>query len=459
MHKTVVINIVGLSSSLIGEHTPFIQSFAERGKQAIIEPVLPAVTCSAQATYLTGKYPNEHGIVANGWYFEEECEIKFWRQSNKLIHAPKVWETAKEKNPDFTCANMFWWYNMYSTVDYSVTPRPQYRADGQKIPDVYSYPADLRDGLQEKLGQFPLFSFWGPRTNIAASRWIAEASVEMDKQYDPTLTLIYLPHMDYNLQRFGPGHASIATDLQEIDEVVQQTVEYFESKGAHVILLSGYGISKVDQPIHLNRIFREKGYIKVREENALELLDPGASEVFAVADHQLAHIYINNAQLDIESLKQLIVSQPGVEKVLTKEEQKEYKLDHQRSGDLVAVADIRSWFTYYYWLDDAKAPDFARTVEIHRKPGYDPVEMFADPKKKLMMLRVIWKLIRKKLGFRTLMNIIPLDASLIGGSHGRIPEDQEEWPILISNEPDLLQEEVYAPTAVKNIMLSHLDLA
>ena len=163
MKKTVVINIVGLTKSLIGEHTPFIKSFLENGKSSLIKPVLPAVTCTAQSTYLTGEWPKKHGIVGNGWYFKEECEVKFWRQSNKLVEAPKIWEKLKQEDENFTCANMFWWYNMYSSVDFSVTPRPNYLADGRKIPDIYSHPSDLRDILQKKLGTFPLFNFWVPK--------------------------------------------------------------------------------------------------------------------------------------------------------------------------------------------------------------------------------------------------------------------------------------------------------
>lgn len=161
MQKTVILNVVGLTPKLICEHTPFLSRWSSTGKIATVTPVLPAVTCTAQATYLTGKSPDEHGIVANGWYFRDECEIKFWRQSNKLIQAPKVWEIAKEIDSDFTCANLFWWYNMYSSVDYSVTPRPMYPADGRKLPDIYSQPENLRSRLQIDLGQFPLFNFWG----------------------------------------------------------------------------------------------------------------------------------------------------------------------------------------------------------------------------------------------------------------------------------------------------------
>ncbi|MDT7827299.1 alkaline phosphatase family protein [Pricia sp. S334] len=455
MKKTVVINVVGLTQRLIGEHTPFIEGFLKKGKSAPIHPVLPAVTCAAQSTYLTGKTPSVHGIVANGWYFKTECEIKFWRQSNKLVQAEKIWEKLQREDPTFTCSNMFWWYNMYSTADYTVTPRPNYLADGRKIPDIYSHPAELRDTLQTELGQFPLFHFWGPKTSIKASQWIADATIRTDQIHNPTLTLVYLPHLDYNLQRHGIDFDKIKNDLEEIDGVVQQLVEHYERQDASIVLLSEYGITDVNNPIYLNRILRKEGYLAIRVERGLELLDAGASRAFAVADHQIAHVYLNDPSLKSE-IKALLEPVTGVEEVWSDEEIKAAGLDHDRSGDLVVLADADSWFSYYFWLDDAKAPDYARMVDIHKKPGYDPVEMMTDPKDPFVMPKVAGKLLKKKLGFRTVLDIIPLDATLIKGSHGRVPEDRADYPILITNDATAdLKEEIRA-TDVFKILERHV---
>ena len=430
MKKTVVLNVVGLSRRVIGEHTPFIKSFLEAGNSAVISPVLPAVTCSAQSTYLTGKWPSEHGIVGNGWYFREECEVKFWRQSNKLVQADKLWDRLKLRDSAFSCANLFWWYNMYSSVDYSVTPRPNYLADGRKIPDVYTYPAELRDSLQQELGQFPLFHFWGPKASIKSSRWIADAAIQVDERYNPTLSLVYLPHLDYSLQKNGLDFSKISGDLQDIDNLVCKLVTHFSGTETRVILLSEYGITNVHRPVHLNRYLREQGYLRLRTERGLELLDAGASSAFAVADHQLAHVYLNEPGLKKE-VGRLLAAVPGVQAVHEKEDLP--GLEHQRCGDLVVIADKDSWFTYYYWEDDRKAPDFARMVDIHKKPGYDPVEMFTDPDDPLVYPKVLWKLLKKKLGFRTLLDIIPLKPELVKGSHGRIPDSEEDYPVFISN--------------------------
>jgi len=455
MKKTLVINVVGLTQRLIGEHTPFIESFLKKGKSAYINPVLPAVTCSAQSTYLTGKTPDEHGIVGNGWYFKDECEVKFWRQSNKLVESDKLWDELKKQDEHFTCANHFWWYNMYSTVDYSLTPRPNYLADGRKIPDVYSYPPELRDTLQGELGTFPLFQFWGPKTSIKSSKWIADAAIRTDEMHNPTLSLVYLPHLDYNLQRHGLNFEKIKKDLKEIDGVVEHLVKHFEKRNTRIVLLSEYGITDVNNPIHLNRILRSKGYIAIREERGLELLDAGQSKAFAVADHQIAHVYLNDPSVKLE-VKALLETVSGVEKVLTGEELEKANLNHERSGDLVVVADADSWFTYYFWLDDAKAPDYARMVDIHKKPGYDPVEMLTDPKDKLVMAKVIAKLLKKKMGFRTVMNIIPLDATLVKGSHGRIPEDKADFPILITDQINSSFNDDIEATDVFGILKNHI---
>ncbi|BAB72373.1 alkaline phosphatase family protein [Anabaena sp. FACHB-709] len=455
MQKTVILNVVGLTPKLICEHTPFLSRWSSTGKIATVTPVLPAVTCTAQATYLTGKSPDEHGIVANGWYFRDECEIKFWRQSNKLIQAPKVWEIAKEIDSDFTCANLFWWYNMYSSVDYSVTPRPMYPADGRKLPDIYSQPENLRSRLQIDLGQFPLFNFWGPNTSIRSTQWIADSAKFLDGRCDPTLTLVYLPHLDYCLQKYGTDITKIAKDLQEIDAICSDLIQFYENRGAQVIVLSEYGITSVSQPIHINRVLREHGLLTIREELGRELLDAGASKAFAVADHQVAHVYVNDPYY-IPQVRSLLENIDGIADVLDETQKSYYHLNHSRAGELIAVSQPDAWFTYYYWLDDRRAPDFAKTVDIHRKPGYDPVELFLDPEIKLPQVKIATKLLQKKLGFRYLMDIIPLDAELVKGSHGCLPPSPSQSPLLITQQSHLFDSTAISATDVYQLILKHL---
>ena len=272
MHNTVVIDVVGLTRALIGEHTPNLQRFLDGHSNTNIEPVIPAVTCTAQSTYLTGKLPREHGIVGNGWYFRELNEVWLWRQSNKLVEAPKVWHMAKARDPSFTCANTFWWYAMATDADITLTPRPLYLADGRKLPDCYSYPLDVREALETKLGKFPLFQFWGPATHIKSSEWIADAAIYVEEHYQPSLQLVYLPHLDYCLQRVGP-EGDIAQDLRDIDRVVGKLLDFFQQRGHRILLLSEYGIMPVSNPVHPNRILRDAGMLSLKVDLGREYLD------------------------------------------------------------------------------------------------------------------------------------------------------------------------------------------
>lgn len=455
MHPLLVINVVGLTPELIGPRTPRLAAFAARGGMRPLQTVTPAVTCSVQATFLTGLPPSGHGAVANGWLFRDLSEVWLWRQSNRLLDGERVWDAGKKRDPAFTCANMFWWYNMASSADYAVTPRPIYKADGRKIPDCYAQPSELREELTAKLGPFPLFSFWGPATNISSTRWIADATLHVMKTRNPTLTLAYLPHLDYVLQRLGPDDVGIAQDLREIDDVAGDLIDAAEDSGRRVLIVSEYGIVPVKRPVHINRALREAGLLAVRDEQGGELLDVPQSRAFAVADHQVAHVYVADSR-DIARVRALLEQLGGIDEIWGEDEKRARGLAHARSGELVAVARPDAWFTYYYWLDDARAPDYARTVEIHRKPGYDPVELFLDPAIGMPKLAVGWRLLKRALGFRILMDVIALDASLVKGSHGRADNSPERSPVVMSSEPQLLPPGGIEATDVKRLMLDHV---
>jgi predicted AlkP superfamily pyrophosphatase or phosphodiesterase len=457
VRRTLVLNVVGLTPALIGEDTPNLQRLAGGGGMRPLRTVLPAVTCSAQSTFTTGLLPSEHGIVANGWYFRDTAEVRFWLQSNHLVQGEKVWEAGRRTDPEFTCAKLFWWYNMYSSADWSVTPRPLYPADGRKIPDIYAEPPELRRELTERLGRFPLFNFWGPNADIVSSRWIAESARHVYDTRRPTLTLVYLPHLDYSLQRLGPDHPEIGRDLREVDALCGELIAMAEHDGARVVVLSEYGITPVRGAVHINRILREAGgLVRVKPELGREMLDAGASEAFAVADHQVAHVYVRGPAR-VAEVKLLLEAVPGIETVLDDEGKRERGLNHPRSGELVAVAAADRWFSYYFWLDDDRAPDYARTVDIHRKPGYDPVELFVDPELRIPAAKVGWTLAKKALGFRYLMDVVPLDASLVQGSHGRPTDQAGAGPLVISSEPSLLPADSVRATDVKNLILRHVS--
>ncbi|QGZ37850.1 putative AlkP superfamily pyrophosphatase or phosphodiesterase [Pseudoduganella flava] len=452
MQRTAVIDVVGLTRRLLDAGMPRLAAFAR--DTATIEAVLPAVTCSVQTTYLTGRLPTEHGIVGNGWYFRELDHVWLWRQSNRLVQSPRLWDQARARNGAFTCANTFWWYAMATTADITLTPRPLYCADGLKLPDFYTQPAALRTRLKDSLGQFPLFEFWGPRTSIRSSAWIARAARDVEEQYAPTLQLVYLPHLDYCLQRQGPD-GDIAGDLRQIDDVCADLIDYFQARGVAVVLLSEYGIVPVAHPIHINRVLRAAGLLAIKQDLGRDYLDPGASQAFAVADHQVAHVYVRDAGA-LPTVRRLCAAVPGVADVLDGAGKRAAGLDHERAGELVLLAEPSSWFTYYFWEEDARAPDYARTVDIHNKPGYDPAELFVDPAIRFPAMKAALILARKKLGMRYKMDLIPLDAGLVKGSHGVAPRDPLDAPVLASSRPQLIPAPTVRATDVCGLLLDHV---
>jgi predicted AlkP superfamily pyrophosphatase or phosphodiesterase len=453
--RLMVINVVGLTTDMLGPNTPCINRLLETGFARPMQTVLPAVTCSVQATMLTGLMPAQHGIVGNGWYFRDLAEVMFWKQSNHLITGERVYQTARQRDSQHTTAKMFWWYNMYADVNWSVTPRPSYPSDGRKLPDIYSDPAEYRDTLQQKFGKFPLFNFWGPTADIRSTAWIADASVDVFRNNQPSLMLVYLPHLDYNLQRIGPNDPRVNEDIRLVDREAGKLIDAAQQADADVVVLSEYGITEVRQPIHINRVLRDAGMLTVRREAlGWETLDCGASKAFAVADHQVAHVYVRDSN-DVAKVKQLLQGIDGIERVLDRSDQATAGIDHERSGELVCISQREAWFTYYFWMDDRVAPDYARTVDIHRKPGYDPVELLVDPAIRFPKLRVARRLARKILGFRYYMDLIGLDASIVKGSHGRLPDPEriaKDGPVLVCSSKRVERDELHARD-VRNLLL------
>lgn len=454
MHRTLVLDVVGLTPKLL-EYAPSLKRVAARGGMRPLQTITPAVTCSVQSTFLTGALPRQHGSVGNGWYFRDLAQIWLWRQSNHLVSGDKIWDEAKRRDPSFRCAQLFWWYNMYASVDLSLTPRPMYTADGRKIPDVYSEPPELRDRLQAALGTFPLFEFWGPRSSLRSSRWIIDSARWILREHAPTLTFVYVPHLDYDLQRFGPNSPRAIQAVAEVDAALAELLDFAEREQLRCVVLSEYGITEVSGAVPINRVLREAGLLRVREELGREQLDAGASEAFAVADHQVAHVYVKRHER-IPEVARLLQAVPGIEHVWGALEKARVGLDHSRSGELVAIAQADRWFSYYFWLDDARAPDYARTVDIHSKPGYDPVELFLDPAIRFPAFAVGRRLAARKLGFRTLLDVIPLDPSLVKGSHGRVTDDPHDGPVFITDHAEFLGEGPVFATDVKDVLLRHV---
>ncbi|GAA2416055.1 alkaline phosphatase family protein [Streptomyces glaucosporus] len=452
----LVLDVVGLTPRLL-DHMPGLRALADAGSHAPLGTVLPAVTCSVQATFLTGTTPAGHGVVGNGWYFRDLGEVFLWRQHNGLVGGDKLWDAARRAHPGYTVANVCWWYAMGADTDYTVTPRPVYRADGRKEPDCYTRPPELHGELTDSLGAFPLFHYWGPGADLVSSQWIIGATRHILHTRAPDLVLAYLPHLDYDLQRHGPDDPRSLAAAADLDRALTPLLDDARAEGRTVVVLSEYGITSVDRPVDVNRALRRAGLLEVHTQDGMEYLDPTASRAFAVADHQIAHVYVRRPE-DLDAAHAALAGLPGVDELLGDEGKKAHGLDHPRAGDLVAVAEPDAWFTYYYWLDDDRAPDFARTVEIHRKPGYDPAELFMDPLDPYVKVRAATALARKRLGMRYRMAVVPLDPSPVRGSHGRLPADEDDGPVLLCSRPGAVGGPV-AATEVKGLLLGLAGLS
>lgn len=425
MGKVCLINVVGLTPKLLA-HAPNIAAI---GHARPLRGPVPAVTCTSQATILTGLPPSRHGIVGNGWYFRDTAEIRFWQQANSLVQGEKLYE-------GFETAKMFWWFNQNAPVRWSATPKPHYGCDGSKVFDILDR-TDCK--LTSKFGPFPFHSFWGPKAGLPSSEWIAKATACVMREKKPQLTMVYLPHLDYDFQRF---ETHLPERVREVDACVKTVLEACEEIDAQPVVVSEYGLVPVSKPIHINRVLREAGLLEVRDGPFGEMLLPGESTAFAVADHQVAHVYVRDAH-QRENVRKLLRSTPGIQSVV---DPAELELDHPRSGELIALANQDAWFTYYYWLNDQRAPDFAPTVDIHRKPGYDPVELFMTS-----MPRAMWRLAQKKLGFRYKMDVIPLDATLVKGSHG-LQNSPENGAVVVGPTPPSDMKEI--KTYVRDLLVS-----
>ena len=431
MKPVLLLNVVGLTAKALRQ-MPRLSRLASQGWSSELATVLPAVTCTVQSTMLTGLSPAQHGIVGNGWYFRELGDVFLWRQHNMLVSGENIWEAARRQHPAYRAGNICWWYAMGMSTDLTVTPRPIYHADGRKSPDAYVRPAELHDELVTEYGDFPLFQYWGPTATIRSTEWIVNSTRHVMRNQSPNLLMAYLPHLDYDLQRFGPDSPQADRAAAELDRALAPLLDEAQERGYTVIAVAEYGIEKAHTPVDINRVLRREGLLEVYVQDGREQLDPWTSRAFAVADHQVAHVYVPDPS-DVERVAALLRGIDGVDEVLNREAQGRYGLDHERSGELVVVAEPGAWFTYYFWLDDDRAPEYARGVDIHRKPGYDPAELFFNPADKLAKAKAGLNLVKKKLGLRYAMSTVPLDPTHVRGTHGRLPDSPDGTPLIIGS--------------------------
>jgi predicted AlkP superfamily pyrophosphatase or phosphodiesterase len=399
----IVLDIVGLEVSHITSGLiPSIANISNNngGEYGYLKPVFPSVTSTVQTSILSGKHPNEHGIISNGLYDRDNYQVMFWEQSSKLVQTDRIWDVLKKKNPNLKTAVLFWQNTMFANSDFVITPRPLHLENGGMDMWCYSRPPNYYEEVASKIGEFDLKSYWGPFASFKSTEWISKSVEFTIEKKAPNLLFAYFPQLDYSSQKFGRNSPQVKDDLKKIDGIVDSIVKTTERMGiiddTQFIVFSEYGFNDVNDGISINRILRDNGLLATRTINNKEYIDFEFSQAFAMADHQVANIYLNKPE-NKNSVKKILEDVQGIERVYDDKEKQDLKIDSYRSGDLIAISNRDKWFSYYWWNDDDKAPTFTKTVDIHRKPGYDPLELFIDMQKKS----------------------ISFDTQLVKGSHGR----------------------------------------
>lgn len=431
--RVVLLSIPGLREKDLAA-MPELRKLTAAGDLSALVPSFPCVTCPVQANMTTGSMPREHGVIANGFYWRDKQQVEMWTAWNDCIQRPQIWDRLHERSPGRTSAVWFPLHSKGCGADYICTPAPIHNPDGSESLWCYTKPTELYGELRDTLGHFPLQHFWGPLANIKSTAWIVDSAVVAAQHWQPDFFYIYLPHLDYAAQKAGPDSEAAQRSLGELDGTIGRLLAGFRqaygSPEPLWIIASEYAIAPVKHVSYPNRVLRQAGLLSVREQDGGELLDFAASRAFVMADHQFSHVFVQQPA-DIGRVVDLFRSQAGIAEVLAGEERARYELDHERCGEVVLVSAADSWQAYYWWLDDSRAPAFARTVDIHRKPGYDPVELFFDPATRS----------------------IPLDATLVKGSHGAPAAGEHQRGVIISSARGVLTGNTLADTDVYEIVL------
>ena len=416
IQHVIVIDIVGLEEKHLNSGLlPTISAFAEKGESSKMKPVFPAVTSTVQTSFLSGEYPNRHGIISNGFMDRETYNVSFWEQYNSLVKVPRIWDIIKNKNINFKTAVLFWQNTLYSNSDIIITPKPIHLENEMEM-WCYSKPVGYYEEIMKQIGEFDLSSYWGPLASSLSSEWITKAAQYTIEKSRPNFMFTYIPHVDYSAQRFGKESNQVSDDLVLADSIVEKIIDSTKKsktyENTQFIIFSEYSFNNVNCAIPINIILRNNGLLNVRKIGDKEYVDFEFSQAFAVVDHQIANIYLKSPQ-DKERIVSILKKISDIDIIITGVEKKFFNIDHERAGDIIVVANRDKWFSYYWWYDENIAPSFTRMVDIHRKPGYDPLELFFDSKKRS----------------------IPFDTGLLKASHGRPVNmtTQEGYSLYASN--------------------------
>jgi hypothetical protein len=442
MNHVIMLSVPGLRQADLA-HMPRLSQLAAGGETAALKASFPALTWPVQANMLTGKCASEHGVIANGFYWRDKHEVEMWTAWNDKILAPQIWDLLHQHDPALTSAVWFPMLSKGCGADYICMPKPVHNPDGSESLWCYTRPEDLYGPLRDKYGHFPLKHFWGPLANIQSTQWICDSAQYAAEQFKPRFFYLYLPHLDYAAQKLGPDSPAAQQAVVDLDAVIGKLVDNFTQiygTAAHItwLVASEYVITPVDHVTYPNRVLREAGLLQVKDDGGGgELIDFEASQAWALADHQLSHIFVKDFDFHLaDKVAALFRGQPGIDEVLVGDQQAKYRVQHERSGEAILISTPNSWQAYYYWLDDAQAPKFARTVDIHQKPGYDPVELHLDMATKS----------------------IPLDATLVKGSHGAPVKTDAQRGVLIASRPGVLGGDLLEDWDVCGIVLKQFGI-
>ncbi|MDZ4818497.1 MAG: alkaline phosphatase family protein [Planctomycetota bacterium] len=422
----VLLSVPGLRQQEL-EKMPHLAKLTATGDRTTLVPSFPAVTCPVQVNMTTGKHPRFHGVIANGYYWRDRQEVEMWTAWNDVIQSPQIWDILHQHNSEIRSAVWFPLLSKGCGADFICTPAPIHNPDGSESLWCYTRPTEMYGELRDALGHFPLQHFWGPMANIKSTAWIVDSAIHAAKEHRPNFFYIYLPHLDYAAQKYGPDSVQAQTALVDLDNTLGKLFSGLDQAYGVAedialrplyIVASEYAIVPVDHVSYPNRVLREAGLLKVRTQDGGEVIDFQQSAAWALADHQLSHVFVKDRSPEvIAQVCELFKGHAGIAEVLSGVDRQRYELEHEHSGDVILISTPNSWQAYYYWLDDANAPAFARTVDIHRKPGYDPVEMHFD----------------------TATKSIPLDATLVKGSHGAPAKEGWQRGVILTSEPGVLE--------------------
>lgn len=437
----VLLSIPGLRERDLA-HMPALRKLVADGDSAPLASSFPAVTLPVQANMTTGLPPNEHGVVANGYYWRERHEVEMWTAWNDAVQRPQLWDLLHDHDEQITSAVWFPMFAKGAGADYICLPAPIHNPDGSESLWCYTRPEAMYGELRDALGHFPLQHFWGPIAAITSTEWIVSSAVWTAERHKPNFFYIYVPHLDYAAQKNGPDSPEATAACEQLDAQVARLVEgltgaYGEGSPLWIVA-SEYVIVPVSRVVYPNRDLRAAGFLTtLQDEDARERIDFEKTPAFAMADHQVAHVFVKDRDEGvIGRIVDRFRQKPGVASVLAGDDRDRYDLAHERAGDVVLVAEANSWFAYYYWEDDALAPRFARTVDIHQKPGYDPVELFFDAE-----------------AHQAGIGHTPLDATLVQGSHGAPTTSEAQRGVILSSQKGAFVERTMADTDVADLVL------